>query len=118
MTAPATGQPSRGRSAWDWFVLDRRTGRSTVAMAPNLPIGIFWAATGVRMVTRPKGTWNTALQVAATSALTWWAADELLRGTSPLRRTLGAVALAGVVGNVARASNPHGDDPRAGARPA
>jgi hypothetical protein len=65
-------------------------------MPPNLPITVFWAATGVRLLVRPQGGWNAILGVTASGALAWWAADELVRGTSPLRRTLGAVSLIGL----------------------
>lgn len=90
------------QDAWDWFVLDRRTGESTLSMPPNLPIGIFWGATAVRVILRPEGTPKRAVTLIANGALTWWAADELFRGTSPLRRTLGAVTLAGLAANAVR----------------
>lgn len=94
---------SEAQEAWDWFVLDRTTGKSTVSMPPNLPISIFWTATGVRLLARPQGSWNVALQVTAKAALAWWAVDECVRGTSPLRRTLGAVTLTGLGVQLARA---------------
>lgn len=92
------------RGAWDWFVSDRTTGESTVTMPPNLPIGIFWGATAIRLTARPEGAWQSVLRLAANGALTWWAADELLRGTSPLRRTLGAVTLTGLGAAAVRAA--------------
>lgn len=95
------------RAAWDWFVLDRSTGESTVTMPPNLPISMFWGAVALRLVLRPAGAWKRALDLIANGALTWWAVDELVRGTSPLRRTLGAVTLTGLAGNAVRRRGRH-----------
>jgi hypothetical protein len=101
-TAAGDSAQSALQDAWDWFVLDRRTGESTVSMSPNLPIGIYWAATAIRLVARPKGRWKRVVVVTGNGALAWWAADELLRGTSPLRRTLGVVTLGGLAASAIR----------------
>lgn len=77
----------------DWLFRDRETGRIAIAQLPNVSIGIFLAATVVRRLADPAGDVRTVLVVVATVALVWWAADEILRGVNPWRRTLGAVVL-------------------------
>ena len=79
----------------DWFFRDRKTGRIVVGQWPNLPLGLFaaaslaaWAAQG-----SPASVWA---DLAARLVLAWWALDELLRGVNPWRRCLGAAVLAGL----------------------
>jgi hypothetical protein len=81
----------------DWMFRNRRTGSLTVAQRPNASLCVFLAATGVRLVASPRGSFRTALGLVATLALVWWAGDEVLRGVNPFRRLLGAVVLAAVV---------------------
>jgi hypothetical protein len=80
-----------------WAFRNRRTGRITVAQAPNLALALFLVASVARWVLRPSGGMGTALDAAATAALVWWAADEVVRGVNPWRRLLGGGVLAGVV---------------------
>jgi hypothetical protein len=91
------------RRAFDWTFRDRTTGRVVVAQLPNLPLWVFLAATGVRVVLHPHGRVADALTVLGTVALVWWALDEVVRGVNPFRRALGGVVLAvTLVGLVAR----------------
>jgi hypothetical protein len=75
----------------DWLFRDRRTGRIVVAQWPNVSLGIFLAAAAIRRLSEPAGTAGTIVDVVATGALLWWAADEVLRGVNPWRRILGVV---------------------------
>jgi len=77
----------------DWLFRSRETGRITIAQMPNLPLWIFIVAAALRSVLDPAGGARTALDVAATGALVWWAVDELARGVNPWRRILGGVVL-------------------------
>src|SRR5688572_13531562 len=81
----------------DWALRDRRTGRIVVAQWPNTALIMWMAATVVRALFDPDGAWGLALRVVATVALSWWAADEVVRGVNPWRRLLGAVVFAGLV---------------------
>ena len=78
----------------DWLFRDRRTGRITIAQAPNVPLIVFLVALGVRWVLRPAGAVGTAVGVIGTVALVVWAGDEVLRGVNPWRRLLGGGVLA------------------------
>jgi hypothetical protein len=86
------------RSALDWMFRDRKTGRIVIAQFPNIPLAAWILATAGRWLTH--GTANTVLTVAATVALTFWAADEIIRGVNPWRRFLGAVVLGGLIVSV------------------
>jgi hypothetical protein len=85
------------KRAFEWCVRDRRTGRIVVAQWPNVPLGVYLAASLVRRLAAPEGTAGTALGVVATVALAGWAGDEVIRGVNPWRRALGATVAAGVV---------------------
>ncbi len=74
----------------DWWFRDGRTGRITVAQAPNIPLWIF-IATVVARVFVSNGSGRTALNWIATLSLGWWSLDELFRGVNPWRRLLGLV---------------------------
>lgn len=86
----------------DWLFRDRRTGRIVIAQVPNLPLGLFLVAAGLRWLLDPAGAARTALTVVATGALLWWAVDEVARGVNPWRRLLGAVVLAATVAGLLR----------------
>jgi hypothetical protein len=85
------------KSVIDWLFRNRRTGRITIAQAPNLALWLFIAAAVVRSLLDPSGGVRTALDGLATVALIWWAADEIGRGVNPWRRLLGGAVLAGQV---------------------
>lgn len=86
----------------DWALRDRRTGRIVIAQWPNAALLVWMAASVVRALLDPGGTWGLALRVAATVALGWWAADEVVRGVNPWRRLLGAVVFAGLAASLLR----------------
>jgi hypothetical protein len=91
------------RRVVDWMFRDRTTGRIVVMQWPNLPLGLYLVATILRVVLHPHGTVAGVLAVVGTTALAWWAVDEVLRGVNPFRRGLGAVVLlATLLGLVAR----------------
>ncbi len=81
---------------------NRRTGTITVAQFPNLALWLFIAVAAIRRFARPAGTAGTAVTVAASLALAWWAVDEVVRGVNPFRRMLGGVVLAALVMDVVR----------------
>jgi hypothetical protein len=70
--------------AVDWALRDRRTGHIVVAQWPNTALTVWMAASVVRALFDPVGTWGLALRVVATVALSWWAADEVVRGGEPV----------------------------------
>ena len=86
----------------DWALRDRGTGRIVVAQWPNAALVVWMAASVVRALSDPDGRWGLALRVVATGALSWWAADEVVRGVNPWRRPLGAVVLAGIAVSLLR----------------
>ena len=77
-----------------WFFCDPQTGRVVIAQRPNLPLVIFLATVVLRLVLDPGGDAGRAVRVVGTVSLVWWSLDEILRGTTPFRRVLGAVVLA------------------------
>jgi hypothetical protein len=93
VTTPDPRDPSpRGSLRW-WFE-DRRTGRITVAQAPNWPIyalGVTWLA---RRFTSGGSGPDDLLAAAWTALWIYWGADELIRGVNPWRRVLGATVIA------------------------
>lgn len=79
---------------FDWLFRNRKTGGTTIAQPPNLPIWIFLAAWVVGAVFDPSGWPGTLLDVVRTLALATWALMEVWSGVNPFRRILGAGALA------------------------
>jgi hypothetical protein len=88
------------RKVLRWLFEDRRTGRIVVAQWPNIPLGVWIAASAANWLAGPGGGWGTALRVIGTVALLFWAVDEIVRGVNPWRRILGAVVLVFVVAGV------------------
>ncbi len=84
-------------SVVDWMFRSRQDGRITVGQFPNAAMWVFLAATVTGWLVPEPSTVYTAVRVVATAALTWWAADELVRGCNPFRRLLGAGALVWVL---------------------
>jgi hypothetical protein len=81
----------------DWLLKDRRTGKRVVMQVPNLPL-LVWLATAVpRWVWHPDGRTGDVLAVIGTTALAYWAVDEVARGVNPLRRIAGGVVLVGLL---------------------
>jgi hypothetical protein len=83
------GDRSTLHSAFDWFFLDRRTGRILIAHVPNLPILLWFATVLARLLTVEGSTADTLLLWAGSITLGWWAVDEVVRGVNPWRRVLG-----------------------------
>ena len=81
----------------DWLFRNRHTGRITIVQLPNLPLGLFLVASGLRWLFDPSGDVRTVLGVVTSVGLLWWAVDEVLRGVNPWRRLLGGAVLAGQV---------------------
>jgi hypothetical protein len=74
-----------------WWVRDRE-GRLAVAQFPNPALGI-WLVARLLEWSDLTSLDDATLRHIGTGALLVWALDELLRGTSPFRRVLGAVVL-------------------------
>jgi hypothetical protein len=80
----------------DWLFRNRKTGRITIVQFPNAALGVFLVASVLGRLVHG----NDALRVIATTALLWWAADEIVRGVNPWRRLLGGAVLAGQIVNL------------------
>jgi hypothetical protein len=78
----------------DWLFRNRRTGRITIAQAPNVTLAVFILAWLVNALFHPSGTAHTILVVVQVGALVLWAGDEVVRGVNPWRRILGGSVLA------------------------
>ncbi len=93
--ADRSGPPATGyRNPLDWLLRDRTTGRIVIGQRPNTLMIVASTARGLRVFTRSSGgTADATLRALATGALIAWAADEVVRGVNPLRRTIGAVTL-------------------------
>ena len=76
-----------------WVFVNRRTGGITVAQWPSVALWSYAALSFVGHVTGERDTTQRALHVVSVVALVVWAADELIRGVNPFRRTLGLVVL-------------------------
>lgn len=77
-----------------WFFSDPETGRLVIAQRPNLSLAIFLVTVVVRAALHPHGDAGRAVRTVGTVSLAWWSIDEIVRGSSPFRRVLGAVVLA------------------------
>src|SRR5690349_18409746 len=84
----------------DRFFRNPDTGEVAVVQVPNLPLVLFLVLRGVELLLSPHGWVADALHWGGTAALTWWSVDEVLRGSSPFRRVLGALVLGYVVVSV------------------
>ena len=89
LTPPTT----QDRSAIDRFFRNPETDEIVVVQAPNLPLWVFLAATAVRLVAHPGGTAGTVVSIVSTVAIVVWSVIEIVAGSSPFRRVLGAVVL-------------------------
>ena len=100
------GAPNgRGKlhSLFDWFFLDRRTGKILVVHVPNLAILLWMATVLARQLTVEGTTADTLLAWAGSFTLGWGAIDEVVRGVNPWRRVLGlAGCIAVIVGVISR----------------
>lgn len=82
-----------------WLYRNPRTGKSVRGEFPNLSMFAFQTSFAASVLVPDDDTAAVARDVAFFS-LMWWAADELLRGHSPLRRIIGLTTLV-VVGGLA-----------------
>ena len=76
-----------------WWITDRE-GHVALVHAPNPALGVWLVSVVVGWTSLLHGHRATALSWLGTGALVVWALDEVVRGTSPARRILGAVVLA------------------------
>ena len=91
-----TGELRSGVAAVaDWLFRNRRTGRITIAQAPNAPLLVFLVAAG-SVGCSARGSTGTVIDVVGSIALIAWAVDEIVRGVNPWRRLLGGAVLVGV----------------------
>lgn len=95
--------PRQRQHGLGWFFRNSETGDVVVAQFPNVPLGIFLAATAVRMLLSPNGVVGDAVSLVGTAGLAVWAVLEVARGDSPFRRVLGGgILLASAIGVVTR----------------
>jgi hypothetical protein len=82
------------RRAFNWVFRSRVDDRIVIVQRPNLSLWIFLVCRAVRAFVDAGTQPAMSAQVAATFAIVWWAADELVRGVNPWRRFLGTSVLA------------------------
>ncbi|WP_183095371.1 hypothetical protein [Nocardioides stalactiti] len=93
MTSPAVSEPARPRrGSLDWWVRSK-DGRLAIAQFPNPAIFVWLAAVGLGQLDLSEPDDRT-LGGIRHGALLVWGLDELVRGSSPFRRVLGAGVLA------------------------
>lgn len=78
--------------SFGWLFRSRQTGDLVLGQPPNAAAAISSAATAVQWLF-PDGDTGRVAGIVFRVSLTWWAADELLRGVTPARRLLGAATL-------------------------
>ena len=100
VTTPATTAPDRARvsSTFKWF--RGSDGRLTLWQWPNPALWV-WLVTLVLGWLELSAAHASTVDGMRRGALVVWALDELVRGASPFRRTLGAVILAAQLGALA-----------------
>jgi hypothetical protein len=99
MTSAESPDPKHGvvGRAVRWMLLNRRTGRMTVAQWPNVSLSMFLGLSVALHLFHSKGGSEHVLRVFADVALFVWAVDELVRGVNPFRRILGLVVIAATI---------------------
>jgi hypothetical protein len=90
-----------GGRAVRWMLLNRKTGRLTVAQWPNISLSVFIVLTLLAHIFHPRGAVNDLIHVVADVALMVWAADELIRGVNPFRRILGFAVMMATIASLA-----------------
>ncbi len=78
------------RSILSRFFRNPRSGEIVVAQPPNAAIVMWLVARGLALVWDGR---DQELRWLGSGALMVWALDELARGASPFRRSLGAIVL-------------------------
>jgi hypothetical protein len=92
-----THAQTREHSALSRFFRNPDSGDVVVMQPPNAPLLVWLAASALRWVFSPDGTFGTALAVIGTVSLVIWSLLEIARGDSPFRRALGALVLVGTI---------------------
>jgi hypothetical protein len=82
------------------MLLNRRTGRLTVAQWPNISLSVFIALTLLVHIWHPRDTADDLIHVSADVALMVWAVDELIRGVNPFRRLLGFAVIISTIASL------------------
>jgi hypothetical protein len=84
--------PSRIRRAVAWWFTDPSTGEVVLWQAPNATMAVIQAANVVQRLDRfPER--QREIEWIKTGALVLWSIDEIVRGSTPFRRVLGATVL-------------------------
>lgn len=95
---PATNRRRDG--FLQWYFRSPVTGDVVLYQPPNTAIriagGLLATSRVLRAVrvTEAGSPLDVALERAGTAVLVWWGVDELLRGATPYRRTIGGLSLA------------------------
>ena len=98
--SPSTIDPRTSRlSSASWWLCSS-DGRLTLWQSPN-PALCVWLATLALGMFDLSATHASSVDGVRQGALLVWALDEVVRGASPFRRTLGAVILAGQLASLA-----------------
>ena len=84
-----------------WWVRDPSTGHVVLWQRPNVTIATWWAVRATSALKLAPGP-RRVLDLVGRGALVVWAADELVRGSAPYRRVLGAVVLASQIARMRR----------------
>jgi hypothetical protein len=95
MTSTRTPDASRRRAPFPslgWWVRDR-DGRVVLAQPPNAAIMVWLASMVIGWTNVLDHDREAVLTRVGQGALVAWSLDEVLRGSSPARRLLGAVVL-------------------------
>jgi len=79
------------RRRLDWWIRDPDTGRVVLFQVPNPAIIVFFASYVLRRFTGDR--LDHQLSQVGMGALIVWGLDEVVRGSAPFRRLLGAVVL-------------------------
>ena len=80
------------RGVAEFLVRDRKSGERNLCQWPNTAITVWAITQGVRLAS-PADNHREKLRWVASGALIVWSADELLRGSTPLRRVIGLIVL-------------------------
>lgn len=75
----------------DWWIRNKDSGEIVLFQAPNPAIVVFFASYALRWFS--DGRLDERLSLAGMGALIVWGLDEVVRGSAPVRRVLGAVVL-------------------------
>jgi len=88
------------RKLYKWYFCDRKTGKLILGQTPNLLAILLFSCIAFRFVLNLldlRGTIHTISTYALALFLSLWSLDELLRGDTPFRRTLGLLGVIGVI---------------------